>query len=51
MIYDELKGMADAIKQTAKIEARLELVKELKSIEKPSKQIIELIKKYEKHNA
>lgn len=46
-IYDEMKKFQQDIRATAKIEARVELVKQLKAIKKPVKQVQDLIKEYE----
>lgn len=46
-IYDEMKRFQQDIRATAKIEARVELVKQLKAIKKPVKQVQDLIKEYE----
>jgi hypothetical protein len=39
--------MLDLARKTAKFEARLELLADLKAIPKPTKQITDLIRKYE----
>ncbi len=46
-IYDEMKRMLDLARKTAKLEARREILTELKAIPKPTKQITDLIRKYE----
>jgi hypothetical protein len=46
-IYDSMKSMLDLARKTARLEARLEILKELKAIPKPTKQITDLIRKYE----
>lgn len=46
-IYDELKSTFDLMRATAKIEARNELANELRTIPKPTKQVVDLIKKLE----
>jgi hypothetical protein len=46
-IYDDMKRMLDLARKTAKFEARLELLADLKAIPKPTKQITDLIRKYE----
>ncbi len=46
-IYDSMKSMLDLARKTARLEARLELLADLKAIPKPTKQIVELIRKYE----
>jgi hypothetical protein len=43
-----MKSMLDLARKTARLEARLEILKELKAIPKPSKQVIDLIRKFEK---
>jgi hypothetical protein len=47
-IYDEMKRMLDLARKTAKLEARQEVLNELKAIPKPTKQITDLIRKFEK---
>ena len=47
-IYDEMKRMLDLARKTAKLEARQEVINELKAIPKPTKQITDLIRKFEK---
>lgn len=46
-IYDEMRRMLDLARKTAKLEARLDILKELKAIPKPTKQITDLIRRYE----
>ena len=46
-IYDDMKRMLDLARKTAKLEARSEILKELKAIPKPTKQITDLIRRYE----
>lgn len=46
-IYDGMKSLVDATRNTARIEARVELLRELKAIPKPVKQVQDLIRKYE----
>ncbi len=48
-VYNELQKHWGIIKATAKIEARVELVKQLKEIKRPVKQVQDLIKEYEKY--
>ena len=48
-VYDQLQKHWSQMQDKAKLEARVALVKELKSIKKPVKQVIELIKEYEKN--
>lgn len=47
MIYDEVKATHDLYQATARIEARKELAEELRKIPKPSKQVLEIIKRLE----
>ena len=47
-IYDSMKSMLDLARKTARLEARAEILKELKAIPKPSKQVTDLIRKFEK---
>lgn len=47
-IFDEVNATHDLYKKTARIEARAEILAELKAIVKPTKQVIDLIKKWEK---
>lgn len=49
-IYDELKTVFDEMRQTAKLEARTELAAELRQLPKPTKQVIDIIKKLEVPN-
>lgn len=49
-VYEELKSLTDLVRKTATIAARIELLNELKAIQKPSKQVLELIKKYERRD-
>jgi hypothetical protein len=46
-IYDDMKRMLDLARKTAKLEARREILEQLKAIPKPTKQITDLIRKYE----
>lgn len=46
-IFDNLKAMQEAQRVVARIEARNDLIKHLKSIPKPTKQILETIKRLE----
>ncbi len=46
-IYDEMRRMLDLARKTAKLEARLEILKELKAVPKPTKQLTDLIRKFE----
>ena len=49
-IYDELKSTFELMRSTAKIEARNELAAELRQLPKPTKQVIDIIKKLEVPN-
>jgi hypothetical protein len=46
-IYDSMKSMLDLARKTARLEARAEILKELKAVPKPTKQVTDLIRKYE----
>lgn len=46
-IYDEMKATLELVRATARIEARQELVAELRKIPKPTKPVKELIERYE----
>lgn len=46
-IYDQTNSWRDMIFATARLEARVEVAKKLRTIKKPSKQILELIKELE----
>ena len=48
-VYDQLQKHWSQMQDKAKLEARVAIVKELKAIKKPVKQVIELIKEYEKN--
>jgi hypothetical protein len=47
MIYDEVKAAHDLYRATARIEARRELAEELRQIQKPTKQLVDIIKRLE----
>jgi hypothetical protein len=47
MIYDEVKAAHDLYQATARIEARRELAEELRQIQKPTKQLVDIIKRLE----
>lgn len=46
-VYEEMKAAFDIMKATSRLEARKELADELKTIARPSKQIVDIIKKLE----
>jgi len=46
-IYNEMQKHYQMLQATARIEARMELVKDLKAIKRPVKQVLDLIKEYE----
>ncbi len=46
-IYDSMKSMLDLARKTARLEARAEILKELKAIPKPTRQVTDLIRKFE----
>lgn len=46
-IFAEVNATHDLYKSTARIEARQEILADLRAISKPTKQILELIKKWE----
>lgn len=48
MIYDEVKKTHDLYRATARLEARAELLAELRKIQKPTKQVLDIIKGLEK---
>lgn len=50
-IYIELADTFELMKRTARIEARIEIAKELRQIPKPTKQVVDLIKKLEVNEA
>jgi len=46
-IYDQVNAAHDLYKATARIEARRELAEELRQIQKPTKQLVDIIKRLE----
>ena len=50
-IFDEVSKTFELMKKTARIEARIEIAKELRQIAKPTKQVVDLIKKLEANEA
>jgi hypothetical protein len=50
-IYDGMQKHYHQLQATARIEARMELVKKLKEIKRPVKQVLDLIKEYELRDA
>lgn len=46
-IYNKLSLSFELLKKTARIEARMELAADLRKIAKPTKQVVDLIKKLE----
>jgi len=50
-IYDGMQKHYYQLQATARIEARMELVKKLKEIKRPVKQVLDLIKEYELRDA
>lgn len=46
-IFQEVKATHDLYRATAKIEARKELAEELRQIQKPTKQVVDIIKRLE----
>ena len=50
-IYNEMQKHYHMLQATAHIEARMELVKKLKEIKRPVKQVLDLIKEYELRDA
>lgn len=46
-IFTEVKATHDLYRATARIQARMELAAELRQIPKPTKQVVDLIKKLE----
>lgn len=46
-IYNKLSLSFELLKKTARIEARMELAADLRKIPKPTKQVVDLIKKLE----
>lgn len=50
-IYNTLSLSFELLKKTARLEARMELAAELRKISKPTKQVVDLIKKLETNEA
>ena len=48
-VYDQLQKHWSQMQDKAKLEARVAILKQLKTIKRPVKQIVELIKEYEKY--
>lgn len=46
-VFDQVKSTHDIYKATARLEARAELAAELRKIPKPTKQVIDIIKRLE----
>lgn len=46
-VFDQVNATHDLYRATARLEARKELAEELRQIQKPTKQVVELIKKLE----
>lgn len=46
-VFEEIRTTHDLYRATARLEARKELVEELRKIAKPTKQVLDLIKKLE----
>lgn len=46
-IFDEVSKTFELMKKTARIEARIEIADDLRKIPKPTKQVVDLIKKLE----
>jgi hypothetical protein len=46
-IFEQVKATHDIYKATARLEARAELAAELRQIQKPTKQVIDIIKRLE----
>lgn len=46
-IFDEVYKTFELMKKTARIEARIEIADDLRKIPKPTKQVVDLIKKLE----
>jgi len=45
-IYEEMKATLDLVRATARIEARQDLVEELRKIQKPTKPVKDLIESF-----
>lgn len=48
-VFAEIKSTHDLYRATARIEARKELADELRKIQKPTKQVVDIIKRLESH--
>lgn len=48
-VFEEVKATHELYRATAKIEARRELAEELRQIQKPTKQVVDIIKRLESH--
>jgi hypothetical protein len=46
-IFDQVNATHELYKQTARLEARAELAAELRTIQKPTKQVVDIIKRLE----
>jgi len=46
-IFDQVKATHDFYRATARLEARAELAAELRQIQKPTKQVVDIIKRLE----
>jgi hypothetical protein len=46
-IFDQVNATHDLYRATARLEARRELAQELRQIQKPTKQVIDIIKRLE----
>jgi hypothetical protein len=46
-IFDEVSKTFELMKKTARIEARIEIADDLRKIPKPTKQVVDIIKKLE----
>lgn len=46
-VFEEVKSAHDLYRATARVEARKELADELRKIQKPTKQVVDIIKRLE----
>jgi len=46
-VFDQVKATHDLYRATARLEARKELAEELRQIQKPTKQVVDIIKRLE----
>jgi hypothetical protein len=46
-VFDQVKATHELYKTTARLEARKELADELRKIQKPTKQVVDIIKRLE----